>query len=160
MRDRSVLVGSRGMSLPMEAATCKEKLTWIICTFEAIDTLTTPSSGIRSLQAAQDSWDRIWSWGSLQDCEDLWGQQGSCACSHSEGNCMASWLCLCPGLGLVSWENLLVTAWDSQKSKRSWTKSSSYLAAPMFGVRLERNVSLVFREGVPYCYICDTIHKI
>lgn len=27
MRDRSVLVGNRGMSLPMEAATCKEKLT-------------------------------------------------------------------------------------------------------------------------------------
>lgn len=34
------------------------------------------------------------------------------------------------------------------KSKRSWTKSSSYLAAPMFGVRSERNVSFVFREGV------------
>lgn len=70
----------------------------------------------------------MWLWGSLQDCEDLWGQQGKYTCS-TQGNCMTSWLCLalgwawCPGT--TCWWLCLGLAQVKKKLNKELISSSS-----------------------------------
>lgn len=113
-----------------------------------MDTLTTPSSGIlgvfRKHRTAETE----------SDCEELCMMVRISEVSRETTpapTLMAiARLCGCAsalGWAWCSGEPAGDCAWDLHKSKRSWTKSSSHLAAPMFGVRLERNVPLLFREG-------------